>query len=176
MVSSKRFYIAPFHAKDATSLYNMMSSNKKSFQEFFPKTLAQNLSIEDSKTFIDRKTLENKNKIELTFALKEKSTEEIIGILILKELDMTIKRGELAYAMDQKYEGKGWMTQAVKEFSNYAFNELALKTLQIISHKTNIGSCKVAEKNGFVWKKTLKNVYTPVNGTPMDMELYELSV
>ena len=45
---------------------------------------------------------------------------------------------------------------------------------QIIAHKTNIGSCKVAEKCGFEWKKTLLNEYTPPNESPLDMELYEL--
>ena len=175
MHNSKAFHITPLKKKDAVSLYSMMASNAERFAEFFPKTLAQNLNVEDSKEFIVRKTIENKNKIELTFALKESMSEKIIGIIILKELDMTERVGELAYAMDRKYSGKGWMSQAVKEFSAFAFNEIELKTLQIITHKSNIGSCKVAEKNGFIWQRTLKNGYTPTNGNPMDMEVYELS-
>ena len=47
-------------------------------------------------------------------------------------------------------------------------------SLQIITHKTNPRSCKVAEKNGFQWKHTLINKFTPPNGKPMNMELYEL--
>ena len=58
--------------------------------------------------------------------------------------------------------------------SKFAFEELGLKTIQIIAHKTNIGSCKVAEKNGFVWKTTLLNEFTPTNEAALDMELYEL--
>ncbi|MNT85361.1 hypothetical protein D3C72_2255210 [compost metagenome] len=67
------------------------------------------------------------------------------------------------------------MTKVVKEISNYAFNELTLKTLQIISHRTNFGSVKVAENSGFVWKRTLPNEFTPTNEEPLDMELYELT-
>jgi len=63
---------------------------------------------------------------------------------------------------------------AVKEMTNFAFENLGLKTLQIIAHKTNFGSLKVAEKNGFVWQKTLLNEFTPTNATALDMELYEL--
>lgn len=57
---------------------------------------------------------------------------------------------------------------------HFAFDNLNLKTLQIIAHKTNLGSVKVAEKNGFIWKKTLLNEFTPTNEVPLDMELYEL--
>ena len=49
-------------------------------------------------------------------------------------------------------------------------------SLQIITHKTNLGSCKVAEKSGFLWKRTLINEFTPPIGKPMNMELYELSL
>ena len=58
--------------------------------------------------------------------------------------------------------------------TKFAFVELGLETLQIISHKTNLGSIKVAENNGFVWQRTLLNEFTPSNESPLDMELYEL--
>ena len=58
--------------------------------------------------------------------------------------------------------------------TNFAFENLGLKTLQIIEYKTNLGSVKVALKNDFVWQKTLQNEFTPTIGTPLDMELYEL--
>ena len=84
-------------------------------------------------------------------------------------------QAEFAYCIGEEQEGKGWTTKAVKEVSNYAFNELNLKTLQIISHKTNFGSIKVAENSGFVWKRTLANEFTPTDELPLDMELYELT-
>jgi len=66
------------------------------------------------------------------------------------------------------------MTEAVKQLSDYAFETLSLETLQIISHKSNIGSIKVAKNNNFFWIKTLKNEFTPLEGKPSNMELYEL--
>jgi ribosomal-protein-alanine N-acetyltransferase len=43
-----------------------------------------------------------------------------------------------------------------------------------MAHKTNLGSIKVALNNGFVWQRTSLNEFTPVNESPLDMELYEL--
>jgi ribosomal-protein-alanine N-acetyltransferase len=175
MYKSDTFWITEFELLDAKSLCNMMTSNLERFQKYFPTTLSQNLTIEDSKAYVLRKAIENKNKIEFTFAIKDNLTQKVAGIIILKDLDTKKKAGELAYAMDKNFEGKEWTTLAVKELSQYAFNTLGLKTLKIISHRTNLGSCKIALKNGYVWQRTLKNEHTPVNESPLDMELYELN-
>lgn len=175
MYKSDVFWITDLELSDAKSLCNMMTSNSERFQKYFPKTLSQNLTIADSRAYILQKAVENENKIEFTFVIKERVSQIVAGIIILKDLDMTEKVGELAYAMDTKFEGKGWMTLAVKELSKYAFAQLDLKTLKIISHHTNLGSCKIAMKNGYVWQRTLKNEHTPVNESPLDMELYELN-
>ena len=66
------------------------------------------------------------------------------------------------------------MSSVVKALSIHAFSKLELEVLQIIVHKSNIGSIKVAEKCNFVWRKTLLKSYTPPNEAPLDMELYEL--
>ena len=175
MFKSDTFWITKFELSDASKLCHLMKSNSERFQKYFPKTLSQNLTPEDSKAYILRKAVENKNKIEFTFAIKDNLTQNLAGIIILKDIDNTKQEGELAYAMDKRFEGKGWATLAVKELSRYAFETLAQKTLKIITHRTNLGSCKIALKNGYVWQRTLKNEHTPTNGSPLDMELYELN-
>ena len=66
------------------------------------------------------------------------------------------------------------MSFAVKEMTKFTFEDLGLKTLQIIAHKSNFGSIKVALNNRFVWQRTLEKEFTPNGETPLDMELYEL--
>ena len=75
---------------------------------------------------------------------------------------------------DYKFEGKGITSKIVEELSRYAFHDLGLERLQIIVHKTNLPSIGDAKKCGFSWVKTLEKKYTPENGIPLDMELYEL--
>ena len=80
----------------------------------------------------------------------------------------------MAYCIDSKYEGKGLTTKAVKFLSQYAIDNISLETLQVVVHKSNNGSIKVARNCGYKWEKTLINEYTPPNESPLDMELYEL--
>jgi len=173
-MSNKMFEIRPFEMEDAENLCELMVSNQIHFKEYLPKTLAQNLTVENSKIYIAEKQTEIALNTGFTFGIVENHSNKIAGIIILKKLDWKKNQGELAYCIDNKYTGKGWMSQAVEEISEFAFNELGLRSLQIITHKSNMASCKVAEKNNFIWKRTLENEFIPTTGIPIDMELYEL--
>jgi ribosomal-protein-alanine N-acetyltransferase len=151
-----------------------MINNGKKFQEYLPKTLAQNLSEIDSKNYILKKNKALKEQTEFTFAIKKLETNEVAGIVILKNLDHKLKQGEFAYCIGKTYSGKGWTTLSLKAFTDFAFNEIGLKNLQIIIHKTNLGSINVAKRCGFLWSKTLENAFTPSGKNSVDMELYEL--
>lgn len=164
--------LKPSHAK---SLSEMMLLNFDNFKRYFPITLSKNQSIEDSLTYIEEKRNENESKTEFTFGIKDISNEKIVGLIIIKNINWKTKQGEYAYCISSEYENKGWMSKAIALSSKYGFEVLGFKKFQIIAHKTNIGSCKVAEKCGFKWKKTLLNEYTPPNEASLDMELYELT-
>ena len=168
------FILEALKLADADSLCNTMISNSERFKLFFPITLAQNLSIEASKTFISKKIKESEAGTEFTLAIKERKKRSVVGLIILKELNYEKGVGELAYCIDVKYQGKSWTTKGVKHMCSYAFEELKLDRLRILVHNSNIGSLKVAKSCGFDWKMTLVQEYTPPNSPPLDMELYEL--
>lgn len=174
MISLGAFEINPIQKGDAWSLCNFIVANEDRLKLFFPKTLEQNLNPALSQFFVEKKVKEFKANEEFLFTIKQSKSQEIIGVTYIKELDWDKKQGEFAYCIGYQYEGQGITTKVVRELSNYAFEVLGLQTQQIIAHKTNIGSVKVATNNNFNWTKTLEKAFTPTNKTPMDMELYEL--
>ena len=174
-MKNKDFHIVSLKSEDAFNLNVLMVSNVEIFKKYFPKTLSNNLTVEASESYILDKIDEFQSKSGFTFAIKEKETQNIIGLIIIKKLNWETKQAEFAYCIGSEYEGKGLASFAVKEISNYAFDILGLITLQIISHKTNLASLKVAKNCGFIWKRTLSNEFTPTNEAPLDMELYELT-
>lgn len=161
---------------DAWSICNFVVSNEHRLLDFFPGTRAQNLTPELSEIFVNTKAKQFLAKEEYLFTLRRQDSHSVIGLVYIKELDWIKKQGEFAYAIDYNCEGKGIVSKVIQELSMYAFEELGLEILQIIAHKTNIGSNKVAEKNGFQWIKTLPEEFRPKGKEPMDMELYELRI
>ncbi len=167
------FSIQEISLKDTWSICDLMVANEDRFKRYFPKTLEQNLTPTLAKLFAEKKVREFKNKEEFLFIIKEKESKNIAGLVYIKELDWSKKQGELAYCIGYQYENQGIISKAVKALSTYAFKNLGLEILQIITHKDNISSVRVAEKNGFIWKKTLLKSFTPPNEEALDMILYE---
>ena len=166
------YSIAPIHQKDAWRLCDFVTSNADRFKAYFPGTLKANLTPTLSELFVAQKTKEFQNKEEFLFTVKENTNRTIIGLVYLKELQQVDNQGELAYCIGYQYEGKGLTTKIVATIIDWAFADLKLKTLQIVVHKSNIGSARIAEKTGFHFQKTLPKHHTMYNGEVVDMELY----
>jgi [ribosomal protein S5]-alanine N-acetyltransferase len=175
MTATSNFIINPLLESDASQLHQFVMSNSERLKRYFPVTLSSNSTYEKSIEYIAIKNKEIEEKSNFTFAIRNKNTQEIVGLIILKNIKWDKKQGEFAYCIGADYETKGLTSFAVKQMTQFAFDELELKTLQIIAHKTNLGSIKVALNNGFIWQKTLLNEFTPTNEKPLDMELYELT-
>lgn len=169
------FSIDPLQPTDANQLYQFMVDNTDRLSYYFPKTLAGNSTLEETRRYIGLKQKEIQDKTNYTFAIRQKGTGTIAGLVILKKIDWHKQQGELAYCIGAAFEKKGFTTFAVSQMKAFVFDRLSLNTIQIIAHKTNIGSIKVATNNGFTWQRTLPNEFTPTNELPLDMELYEVN-
>jgi len=174
MLNLDNYIISPIAATDGWRVCNFIVANEDRLKRYFPKTLEQNLTPDLSNIFVEKKEKQFQAKEEFLFTIKTKEPYKLMGLVYIKAIDWTKKQGEFAYAIDYNIESKGVMTEAVKQLSDYAFDHLNLETLQIIVHKSNIGSIKVAENCNFTHIKTLKNEHTPPGENPLDMELYEL--
>lgn len=168
IIDLDNYYIDPIQEKDAWKICDFAVANEDRFKRFFPKTLEQNTTPTLSEIFVKKKVKQFDAQEEFLFTLKEKETNEMVGLIYLKELDWSKKIGEFAYCTGYPFEGKGLISKSIKALSAYALYTLGLKTLQIITHKSNLGSIKVAEKCGYIWQRTLPNE------PAFDMELYEL--
>lgn len=174
MISLDQVDIRPIEVKDAWSICNFSVANDYRMKRYFPITLEQNLTPDLSKRFAEIKSKEFANDEEYLFIVKPKEGSSVVALVYIKELDWDKKQGEFAYCVDYNWEGKGITTELVRVLSDHAFKELGLEVLQIIVHKENTGSVRVAEKCNFIWRRTLKKEYTPPGEAPLDMELYEL--
>ncbi|WP_299798503.1 GNAT family protein [uncultured Maribacter sp.] len=168
------FEINPISERDGWRLCDFISANADYIKRYFPKTVAANLNPTLSNIFVLEKASDFLSGKEYLFTLKEPENRKIIGLVYLKELKRAAKEAEVAYCISYDHNNRGFTTQAVKIISEWGFSEQHLQRLRIIAHKTNLGSIKVAENCGYLWKETLLKEHTPPNEEPLDMELYVL--
>lgn len=175
VIKFETYYITPVQIKDAWRICDFVISNEDRLKRYFPKTVEQNLNPELSKLFVEN-TLKQQDRKELfLFLVKENKSNKIIGLIYINSINWLKKQAELAYCIGYEYENKGITSASVRAISIHAFNVLKLEKLQIIVHKSNLSSIKVAKNCNFEWQKVLKAEFTPFNEHPLDMELYELS-
>ena len=99
----------------------------------------------------------------------------MIGCVFVKSIDWNIPKAEIGYFVDHRHTGKGIVTKAVSRVVQYCFEKLGLRKLLIKTHESNIGSRRVAEKNGFRIEGTIRNDHKTTDGQILDMIYYGLT-
>jgi ribosomal-protein-serine acetyltransferase len=92
----------------------------------------------------------------------------------IKSIDWNIPKAELGFFIDENYEGKGIISIAVSKVVEHCFETLKMKKLFLRTHEKNIGSRKVAEKNGFTVEGIIRSDYKTTRGVIVDLMYYGL--
>ena len=76
--------------------------------------------------------------------------DRLLGSFSLMELDREPGYGEIGYWVVAEARGRGVATRAVRMLADWARDELRLTCIEVLPHKDNLPSRRVAEKAGFV--------------------------
>jgi [ribosomal protein S5]-alanine N-acetyltransferase len=88
-----------------------------------------------------------------------RSTQEIIGTIMLFNFDKEANHAEIGYVFHKEHWGKGYGTESVALTTDFAFKTLKLHKVNARVTDANIGSAKVLDKNGYVMEGQLKDQY-----------------
>jgi RimJ/RimL family protein N-acetyltransferase len=121
------------------------------------------------RTRIEHTRKQNK---EVTFAIRDEG--RLIGVVSADSFDIgTSHRAEIGYWLAPRYWGQGIMTDAVRAFVKYAFEELQVLRLTAYVLEFNSASARVLEKNGFTLEGRLRKHFRK-DGELIDARLYGL--
>jgi RimJ/RimL family protein N-acetyltransferase len=98
----------------------------------------------------------------------QQASEEFVGEIGFRRLNWELAKFEISYWLDSRQAGKGFMTEAVHTITQFAFETLKAKRVEIRCDSRNTRSRKVAEKSGFALEGILKNNIANTNGLPAD--------
>lgn len=75
--------------------------------------------------------------------------KKVIGIISLKNINLTTKVSHIGYWIGEQYWGMGIGTESVRIVVSYAFSVIGLEKICAFVYPDNKGSIRVLEKNGF---------------------------
>lgn len=111
---------------------------------------------------------------DLRFHLFEKDTNQFIGSSGLHRIDWTVPKFEIGYWCRKQYTGRGYITEAVRGLTVFAFKILKAKRVEIRCDIRNVRSRKVAERLGYKLEGVLRNHQVAVDGKLEDTCVYAL--
>ncbi len=138
---------------DTASLFDLRSDVE--VMKYVPREPAKN--SDDIHNFINIVVEWHKKKQAILWAMCEKDNPDyILGTVGLWKFDFESYRCEVGYMINQRYQGKGFMSEAFNRILTYGFDELNLHSVEARVDEENFASIKVVEKAGFLREGLLK--------------------
>ncbi|MGG4341266.1 GNAT family N-acetyltransferase [Paenibacillus lautus] len=104
---------------------------------------------------------------DLRFLIFHKDSNQYIGSSGLHNPNWNIPKFEIGYWIDSRQSGQGFMTEAVQGISDFAFNVLKARRVEIRCDTLNDKSRSIPERLGFTLEGTLRNEDTSVDGSTL---------
>ena len=160
---SERLIIRAPKLGDALDVWNAVRNSKSALQEWLPFARSTP-ELEKTEEGLRQSIADFVTRKDLRLHLYLKETGEFIGSTGLHRIDWTIPKFEIGYWLDTKFERKGYMTESVKRLTQFAFENLGARRVEIRCDEENIKSRTVAERAGFHLEGTLKQDSVSVDG------------
>lgn len=163
-MSEPRVYVRFPEEGDAAQLTEMYKNNREFFDQFSP----HNPEEFYTESYQLKMIYESKNDAledrRYSFVICHKEEDRIIGSIDLS----FVARGALqscmvGYSLDQAYNGRGYMTEALKQVVQYAFERLKFHRVTGEASPRNPASIRVLEKAGFQ-KEGIARSNVKING------------
>ncbi len=156
------------------AFYSLIERNREHIYKTFPVTTVNCADLSKTKAFIQNNSTIEKNNNGYYFYLRDVTTNLLIGYIVIKSIDRKIMKCELAYFIDKEHQGQGITSQAVANTVTYCFDELSMNKVYICTSTTNMGSQKVAIKNGFIQEGILREEFKNGKGKLEDIVYFGL--
>jgi len=146
-IETKNLIIRPFSLFDTEKVYEM--SQEAAMKAFLPDQVYE--SKEQTKEIIE--FLMSKyghqsivDQLPYVLGIELKENNELIGHVGLSRIDKGI---EIGYAIEEKYQGHNYATDAVKAMTNLALSNPQVNEIWAVVDLKNMASIRVLEKSDY---------------------------
>ncbi|TWE04984.1 ribosomal-protein-alanine N-acetyltransferase [Neobacillus bataviensis] len=149
MLKDKNIFLRPFIEEDSEALLDLLIRNRSFFEKFSMERSIDFYTRESQRKRIEQFEEDRKTDLAYNFGIFKHDDSLIGTINLFQVLRGSLQSAFIGYFLDEQYNGKGYMTDAVTLVIDYAFNELELHRIEAGVMPHNIGSIRVLEKSGF---------------------------
>jgi ribosomal-protein-alanine N-acetyltransferase len=146
--------IRPYTLDDAEERLKLQLANKKHFQKWSPVVRSNEFFTKEGQQNIIKESMHNRNedkRYDYAIILSDHTSSTLIGEVQFNFVQRGPKQSSmLGYQIGEEFNGKGYMTEALKLALDIGFNELKFHRITAQVNPANPASIRVLEKVGFV--------------------------
>lgn len=166
-IHTERIILRMLNPTDAPVLFRMRSNPEVLKYLDRPPML----SIQEADQWIQRildQIVANKS---INWAICTPSNEQLLGTVAFWKIDETNHRAEIGYTLNPEWQGKGLMTEAIREVLLYGFKVMNLHGIDANVNPENQKSINLLTKFGFQKEAHFKENYY-YDGRYLDSAIY----
>jgi RimJ/RimL family protein N-acetyltransferase len=132
-------------------------------------------TLNSAEEFCRRSAAEWLLRTGLPFLAFERSSGAHVANLGLHRFSWDTRVFETGWWCRKQHQGQGFVTEAVRAITVFAFAQLGARRLWCGADEANGKSWRVAERAGFVYEGTLRSERANPDGTRRDMRVYAIT-
>lgn len=152
ILETERLILRRVENTDVNEIFALRSNPDT--MKYIPRPLVK--TTEDALEHIAMMEDKIENNEAINWAITIKGNPKLIGVIGHYRMKPEDYRAEIGYMLLPEFNGKGIISEAVKEVVKYGFKIMKLHSIEAIIAPENYASAKVLEKNGFVKEAHLK--------------------
>jgi len=169
VLETQNLILRQIHLDDDKQVFEIRSNPET--MKFIPRPLAE--TIEDAQKFITECNAGIEKNEVINWAIAQKETNKLIGMIGFFRMQPENFRGEVGYILNPNFHRKGIMKEALEKALNFGFETLNFHSIEAVIDPQNSASEKLLQKVGFEKEAHFKENFFH-NGQFLDTVIYSL--
>jgi ribosomal-protein-serine acetyltransferase len=169
-----RIVVRPFRDADAERVYAAIQESVDHLRPWLPWA-DRHQSIDDTREFIRRTQADLFLRDSFAMGIFSRTDGRFLGGCGLGSRGWMIPAFEMGYWIRKSAEGHGYVIEAVRLMTCFAFEVLEARRLVIRCDTRNLRSKAVPERLGYVLEGCLRNSQMDTSGWPADMLVFAMT-
>ncbi|MXW48677.1 MAG: GNAT family N-acetyltransferase [Gammaproteobacteria bacterium] len=171
--ATKRLILRPPSPNDAVGVLNAVTASYAELNRWM-SWARTGFTIDEARQFCADARLRFDKGEDFIALLILPNDQKIIGCASLLARDPRVPSFELTYWLHTEFVGCGYVTEAARTLTQFAFDNLAGRRVEIRMDGNNRRSWAVAKRLGFQWEATLKSYRRDNRGQLSDWRIYAM--
>lgn len=169
-IDSERLYLRSYQAGDGPWYYRMSQANRQHLERYEADNPARGLQSEEEAEILVRDFAADWVARRAFFLGAFRQTDQVfVAQIYIGAVTWALPEFQIGYFVDFKYEGQGYVTEAVSAGLGFIFRDLNAHRVRLECDDTNRRSRGVAERCGLIQeghlRETKRNADGAISGT-----------